>query len=604
MRSWLASILLFLVSAPLMAQTAPQTTTTTTTKTTTTKTKKPMAKRPMAKPTKASELKTLQDAVSAQQQQIQMLRDELARRDAALQQVQQQVNSLQSTAQQAQSAAQAAESSSKQNEDALAALKTNVATVSTTATATSTTVQGVEKRVKGLEEPAAIRYKGITIKPGGFVALYGIYRHENTNSSAVSNFSSFPLQNATDSHINEFRFDARHTNLNLMAEGETHGLKTKAYFEIDFENVGFSSNEVASSSYAPRIREAWVQTETKSGLAFLGGQTWSLLTPNRKGLGGGTELRPATIDASYLIGYHYARLASFRVTKNFNNKTWLAFSVENPEGVFKGTVPTAAQLATANGFPTGAASLITGEVSTSVAANAATSIDTAPDFVGKVNFEPGWGHYEIGAIGRVFRDRVINTSATTVANAGHNNNQLAGGVTVNLNLPVVPKKADLVIQTLAGVGVGRYGPGGGVDAVIKPNGSIEPVKGGIGMVGLETHPTPTTDFYIYGGAEYYYRTFYSTGTTLATTGNVGYGVLTANQTGCAFELGTCSGDNKDLFEITPVLWHSFYKGPAGTLRMGLQYEFYRRNLWHSLANPTTPHGDQHVIMTALRWFFP
>ena len=223
----------------------------------------------------------------------------------------------------------------------------------------------------------------------------------------------------------------------------------------------------------------------------------------------------------------------------------------------------------------------------------------------KVNFEPGWGHYEVGGILRVFRDRVINTAATTVANAGHNNNQVAGGVTFNAVLPVVPKKVDVLIQSLAGVGVGRYGPGGGVDAVIKPNGSIEPVKGGIFMAGIEAHPTPTTDFYLYGGAEYYYRTLYTpTGGAL---GSIGYGVLTANQTGCAFELGTpaaCVGDNKDQFEITPVLWHSFYKGPAGTLRFGLQYEFYRRNIWHSLANPITPHGDQHVIMTALRWFFP
>ncbi len=597
MRSWLACILVFLVSAPLLAQTAkPETSTTTTTTTTTTKKKATARKHAATKrPTRASEVQSLRDAVSAQQQQIQMLRDEIQKRDSEMQQMQQQINSLQSTTQQAQSTAASAASSSKQNEDALAALKTNVTKVEATATSTATGLQGQEKRVKSLESPTAIHYKGITIKPGGFVALYGIYRRSNTNSSAVSNFSSFPLQNSTDSHISEFRFDARHTNLNLLASGETHGLKTKAYFEIDFENVGFSSNEVASSSYAPRIREAWVEVQTKSGLGFLGGQTWSLLTPNRKGLAAATELRPATIDASYLIGYHYARLASFRVTKNFNNKAWLAFAVENPEAVFKGTLPSAAQLAAATGFPS--ASLITGETSSSVAANAATSIDSMPYFVGKVNFEPSWGHFEIGGILRVFRDRVINTGLA-VANAGSNNNQAAGGVTVNLYVPVVQKKAYLVVQSLAGVGIGRYGPGGGVDAVIKPDGGIEPVKGGVFMVGLETHPTPTTDFYIYGGSEYYYRTIYGA------TGNIGYGVLTANQTGCGLELGTCSGDNKDLFEITPVLWHSFYKGPAGTLRMGLQFEFYRRNLWHSAANPTTPHGDQYVVMTALRWFFP
>ena len=67
MRSWLACILLFLVSAPLLAQTAAksQTSTTTTTTTTTTKpkAKKATTKKPAAKPTTASEIKTLRDAV-------------------------------------------------------------------------------------------------------------------------------------------------------------------------------------------------------------------------------------------------------------------------------------------------------------------------------------------------------------------------------------------------------------------------------------------------------------------------------------------------------------------------------------------------------------
>jgi hypothetical protein len=600
MRSWLACILVFLVSAPLLAQTAkPETSTTTTTTTTTTKKKATARKHAATKrPTRASEVQSLRDAVSAQQQQIQMLRDEIQKRDSEMQQMQQQINSLQSTTQQAQSTAASAASTSKANEDALSALKTNVTKVETTVTSTATGLQGQEKRVKSLENPTAIHYKGITIKPGGFVALYGIWRRTNTNSSAVSNFSSFALQNQPDTHLPVWRFDARHTNLNLAADAVTHGLKTRAYFEIDFENTGFASNEVATNSYVPRMREAWVQVETKSGLAFLTGQTWSILTPNRKGMGGNTELRPATIDASYLVGFHYARVPSFRITKNFNNKIWAAFSVEQPEWRFSGAAPSAATIAAANGFPT--ASNTYNAASATLAGTGSTTIDSTPDFGFKVNFEPGFGHYELGGIVRVFRNRITNTAATTVANAGHNNNQLAGGITFNLNFPIVPKKATFVLDSLAGWGVGRYGPGGGPDAVFKPDGSIEPVKGGIFMAGVETHPTATTDFYIFAGAEYFYRTLYA--------GNIGYGVLNANQTGCFTELGTCAGVNKDVFEITPVLWHSFYKGNAGTLRMGLQYEFIRRTLWHSTganASPDgTPYGDQHVIMTAVRWFFP
>ena len=593
-----------MVSAPLLAQTAakPETSTTTTKTTAKPKAKKPAAaaKKPMAKPTRETEMNALRDAVSAQQQQIQMLRDELARRDAAMQQVQQQVNSLQSAAQQAQSTAQAAETCCKTNEDALAALKTNVAGVETKTTAA---FQGAEKRIKALEEPASIRYKGVKITPGGFVALYGFWRKSNTNADATSTLGGFPFDNSSNAHLSEFRLTPRHSNLSLAADGETKGLKARAYFEIDFEGAAATANETISNSFTPRIREGWVNVTTQSGLSFLGGQTWSLLTPNRKGLSPNGELRPATVDASYLVGYHYARLGSFRITKNFNDKVWLAFAVENPEAAIKGATPSAAILA-ANGQPTNSTTPILWNGTSASCCDTAVpvnlSIDAAPDFVGKFAFEPGWGHYEVGGIGRIFRDRVITN--TTLANGGHNNLVGAGGVTFNAVLPVVPKKVDVLVQTLAGVGVGRYGPSGGVDAVFKPNGDIEPVKGGIGMVGVETHPDPLTDFYVYAGAEYYYRTVYPT--LVAGTPFQGYGLPNANQSGCFTEGGTCAGDNRVIMEITPVFWHSFYKGPAGTLRMGLQYEFLRRDLWRGTGGTRAGEANEHVIMTAVRWFFP
>ena len=156
----------------------------------------------MKAPTAASEMKTLREAVNAQQQQIQMLKDELSRRDQAVQQMQGQINQLQTTATQAQTTAQSAQSSSKQNEDALASLKTNVTTVETKATATATGLESAEKSIKGLESPLAIKYKGIKITPGGFVAMYGLYRNHNTGSDATSNLGSFPLQDTTsNAHV-------------------------------------------------------------------------------------------------------------------------------------------------------------------------------------------------------------------------------------------------------------------------------------------------------------------------------------------------------------------------------------------------------------------
>jgi hypothetical protein len=244
MRSWLASILVFLVSTPLLAQTAkPQTSTTTTTTTTTTvkpKTapKKRAAATPKAPaPTTASEIKTLREAVSTQQQQIQMLRDELQRRDAAMQKMQGQLNTLQSTAQQAQSTAQAAEGCCTSNGEAIAALRTNVGTVQTTATATATSLQADEKRISALESPIAIKYKGITITPGGFISANLNWRKNNQNLDNFGGFNALPFNGSSNAHLSELRLTGRYTRLSLLAQGKFGRSAVQAYYEMDFEGA-------------------------------------------------------------------------------------------------------------------------------------------------------------------------------------------------------------------------------------------------------------------------------------------------------------------------------------------------------------------------------
>src|SRR5208282_6778481 len=72
------------------------------------------------------------------------------------------------------------------------------------------------------------------------------------------------------------------------------------------------------------------------------------------------------------------------------------------------------------------------------------STNVAPDLVAKVAVEPGWGHYEIKALGRFFRDRL----------AGNNNEAFGGGVGAAAILPI-HSTLDLVIEGLSGAGIGR-----------------------------------------------------------------------------------------------------------------------------------------------------
>ena len=130
---------------------------------------------------------------------------------------------------------------------------------------------------------------------------------------------------------------------------------------------------------------------------------WSLVTETRKGVDNRSEALPMTIDAQYHVGFSWARQYGFRVAKDFGDKVWLAFSVENPQTTF-------AAHGNASNFLLGAPGTAGGLYNPT----ANYSFNSAPDFIVKAAFEPGWGHYEVFGVVSQFRDRVFpNATATT-----------------------------------------------------------------------------------------------------------------------------------------------------------------------------------------------
>src|SRR5205807_686491 len=124
---------------------------------------------------------------------------------------------------------------------------------------------------------------------------------------------------------------------------------------------------------------------------------------------------PLTIDLQFVDGFNWARQTSLRVTKNFNDKVWAAVALENPETSLNATNAPAG-VAGFNTSVNATTPVSAFTLSNTPGANG-ISTDTAPDVVGKLAFEPGWGHYELKAVGRLFRDRFN----------GHNNYTEAGG---------------------------------------------------------------------------------------------------------------------------------------------------------------------------------
>jgi hypothetical protein len=536
-------------------------------------------------------LKALREALDAQQQQIQQLRDEVQRRDATLQQLEQQLNTLQLKSAQAQNAAEAAATSSQSTAATLTQVQTTVADLKTTETKTATRIQSEEKRLSEVEQPAQIHFRGVTITPGGFLAANTVFRLHNENADVLDTYGNVPFSGSPNSHLSEFRFTARHSRISLLFEGKIHDWKATGYYEMDFEGAAPTANEVQTNSFQPRIRQLWAQVEMKNGVSFQGGQAWTLLTTNRRGISPTTLFIPLTLSASYNVGHTYARQTAFRVTKNFHEKAWFAFAVENPETVLSVVNPPSNVFGFANSA--NAASPSSGFVPGATG----VSTDLGPDLIAKVAFEPGWGHYEIKLLGRFFRDRF----------SGNNDVTGGGGVGFGIILPVIAKKFDLVLQGLGGRGIGRYGTANGSDVTLRPNGTIVPILSYQTLVGLELHPMPRLDLWLYGGNEYFGRAAYTTtaGTPPATVG-VGYGSRLNNLSGCNLETPSssqpCNAQNRDVWQVQPGFWYRIWRGKEGTVQYGMSYSYVHRRPWAGTG--PRPVGINNIVMTSFRYYFP
>jgi hypothetical protein len=391
-----------------------------------------------------------------------------------------------------------------------------------------------------------------------------------------------------------------------LAEGKLANVKLTGYYEIDFLGAAPTANENQSNSFTPRTRQYWGQAAFHNGWTFTAGQTWSLWTSNKKGIETRQEWSPAGIEAQYVVGYDFARLFTVRVTKNINNKMWFAASLENPEMLNPSSLTTPA------GIILGPANGATGAAGGTFAATNTLATDFMPDIVAKVAFEPGWGHYEIKGLMRVFRDKFYpgaTGSTVLVGNApSYSDKTIAGGVGVNAILPLVPKKADLILQGNFGEGIGRYSDSTNVDVTYAQDGALIPLKEAQVLAGLELHPTPKLDWYFYGGDEYVRRNW-----QVGTDGKqYGYGAPAADNSGCQFANAgslSCKANFRNLQEGTTGFWYRFYKGPAGTVQWGLQYEWIHKDTWAgtNVGDPlatTTPKASENIVMTSFRYVLP
>jgi hypothetical protein len=481
-------------------------------------------------------------------------------------------------------------------------LHTTVTDIQSTTQATSNALLANKKSVDALENPVAIHYKGVTITPGGWLESTFIVAGRNENADLTSSFGSSPFNGVANSNLSSFMATARGSRPIVVATANAGTTKLTGYWEMDFLGAAPTANYVETNSFTPRIRQLWMQAETKAGWTFSAGQFWSLMTTDRKGIALRSEFIPTTIEGSYVVGYTYARQNAVRITKDFNNKTWAAFEIANSQT----TVGSSFTPANLMGFNTSSNALSPNGSTLNYLEGSTNGLSTqlAPDFIGKLAFEPGFGHYEIKGIVRLFRDRI----ATTDEAQGSTNYTAGGGIGWAAILPVQAKKIDFIFEGTAGKGIGRYGSSNQSDVTLEPDGHIVPLPAINTLAGLEFHPNPKLDVYVYGGDQYVGKEAFSTTNAEGKIVPAGYGSVLVNNTNCEVEViptggAACGAQNKNLTDVTSGFWYRLWQGPFGRLQFGAQVEYFWRNTY-SAVEGGAPSGNDVVGLTSVRFYLP
>jgi hypothetical protein len=447
----------------------------------------------------------------------------------------------------------------------------------TTSTVTDPSQEEKQRESESRDRPTAIRYKGITITPGGYFAGEAVRRNDALVADVSTPWANFPYDFSPQSHISEWRGSARNTRLSLSIDGNAGSSKLSGYFENDFLGTPFGTS-VQTYGSTVRVRQAWARAILPQGWSFTAGQQWSLLTTNRKGIVNNQEWRIPQVDGTTFMGFDYARQFGFRVAKTLaNDSVTVAFAAESSatNAFIPSNVPNTVSSQIAGLSSVGASGALSGP--------GPYSTDAAPDLIFKVAFDPGYGHYEIKTIGRVFRDR-MTANATTI---GHNHDVFGGGVGGAAILPI-SKKVEFEVQGMWG-NVGRYGASQ-TDVIVKPTGGISPEKVIHWVSGFTTHLTPKLDFYAFHAGEYLYR-------------NDGYGAPTMNNSGCFSEINfVCNPSTKSLLAANTGISYTLFQGLFGRFAYDFNYTAVYKTAWSGIGGSPRSIGRQYE--TSFRYYLP
>jgi hypothetical protein len=410
--------------------------------------------------------------------------------------------------------------------------------------------------------PLQLRIGSAYIIPVGFLDFTSVFRSHTGGSGIGTNFASIPYGNVFQNNLSEFRFSMQNSRIGFRVDAKVMGAHVIGYMESDFLGNNPGNVAVSSNSNTLRSRLYWVDVQ-KDKWEILGGQTWSLITPGRTGISPlpGNLFFTQNIDVNYQLGLVWGRIPELRFVLHPTNKVAFAVALDSPEqyvggSAGGGTITLPAGLVSSLGaIGAGNAQLNSGSTTLNVP-------NVAPDIIAKLAFDPSSKfHVEVGGLERQFKIWIPSPSPE-----GTRLGKTGAGAFVNINFQLFPGFR-LLTNNFWSDGGGRYIFGQAPDLIVRPDGSISPIKSGSTVSGFEfTHKN--SFLYAYYGGLYVQRNFVPDPSS-STVPIVGYGYT-----------GAPNGQNRAIQEETigfnQTLWRD---AKYGALNFMGQYSYLSRNPW-------------------------
>jgi hypothetical protein len=545
-----------------------------------------------AQPASTNEIRTLLEQVQTllrtQAQQIESQRQQIERQQIAIDELRRAVaaghSEGSSVAQQEQ---QAAATAAQLNAEAHALNATSTPTQPLRQNAVLPASTQLATAPKASDSPLTIHLGNGTLTPGGWVDFTAIYRSTDVGSGLGTAFASIPFNNTVTGGLSETRFTAQSSRITLRADENLGATKVFGYAEADFNGYLPSNAYVSTNSDSLRLR-VYFSDLSRKRWELLGGQSWSLLTPNRAGVSPFLSeiYNTLHLDTNYQVGLIYARQTQLRTVYHFTDNVALGVSVENPDQ-FSGAAVT---------FPSLFSNVET-DVNSSTGSGGGTATPTLhPDVIAKLSADAGWGrrkwHFETAGL---LTPVAILTPATVTKATSYKDIREGGGISGAANLEVV-KNLHLILTGFWSDGGGRYIGGLGPGFVVAQTGSktspftAQLVHSGSGIAAVEWRATNSTVLSATYSAAYFDRVF---STDPSTGALVGYGFK-----------GSANSNNRAIQEATFATQTTLWKRAGfGSVQVITQSSYIRRTPWY--VAPNTP-KDAHVFAgyANLRYVLP